>query len=255
MVVEVKINYDDLVELTDTIYLDYLDYLNYLNNHKTNENDFKIRLNTLEEKINTKIEEVESFYKKHIETLVQTNQVLKEQIESLNNIVHNIEKQQITIINKDFIINKNIDLIDLDSENDKCSSNQKGSVFFHIKKLNQFGTYKIERFYFPVFIKQYESGFYDNISNYINLNIKKIRVSKIFNNYYNEAEIFINLYLTNRHDFIVDEIEIYDNRLINTLIKYSNYKKLVIKQDNNFNDNQIKAHCESNNIEFGYIID
>ncbi len=242
--IKVRLNYDDLVDITESIYLD---------EYKAYQNDFETRINELEEKINTKIEEVEIFYKKHIETLVQTNKVLKEQIESLNNIVHNIDKQLFIKIDKNFIINKNIDLIDLDYENDRCST-QKGSFGFHIKKLNQFGTYNIERFYFPVFIEGCESEFYKNISNYLDLNIKKIIVSKIFNNYYNEVEIFINLYLTNRNDFIVDEIEIYDNRLIDTLIKHSNYKKLVIKQDNNFNDNKIKAHCKSNNIEFEYII-
>ena len=63
----------------------------------------------------------------------------------------------------------------------------------------------------------------------------------------------INYYLSNRQDFVVDEIEIHDNRLIDTLIKYSNYKKLLIKYDKDLNDNKIKTHCKSNNIEFDYI--
>ena len=67
--------------------------------------------------------------------------------------------------------------------------------------------------------------------------------------------MFFESYLSNRQDFVVDEIEIHDNRLIDTLIKYSNYKKLLIKYDNDkdFIDNKIKVHCQSNNIEFDYI--
>ena len=66
-------------------------------------------------------------------------------------------------------------------------------------------------------------------------------------------EKFIKNYLSNRQDFVIDEIEIHNNELIDTLIKYSNYKKLLIKYDKDFNDNEIKAHCQINNIKFDYI--
>jgi len=66
-------------------------------------------------------------------------------------------------------------------------------------------------------------------------------------------EKFIKNYLSNRQDFVIDEIEIHNNEWIDTLIKYSNYKKLLIKYDKDFNDNEIKAHCQTNNIEFDYI--
>jgi hypothetical protein len=69
---------------------------------------------------------------------------------------------------------------------------------------------------------------------------------------YGYAIIFFDTYLENKTDFVVEEIEIDDNRLFNTLIKYTNYKKLLIKYDKDFNDNEIKAHCVSNNIVFGY---
>lgn len=65
-------------------------------------------------------------------------------------------------------------------------------------------------------------------------------------------EIFFDVYLSNKINFVVEEISINDNGLIETLIKYSNYSKLLICYDKNFNDNMIKAHCELNSIEFGY---
>lgn len=60
-------------------------------------------------------------------------------------------------------------------------------------------------------------------------------------------------YLSNRCDFVVEEIEIDDNEILEILIKYTNYKKLLIKYDKEYNDIVIKQHCEINEIEFGYI--
>lgn len=274
LAIEVKLNYDDLVDLTETIYLD---------NIKIHENIFQVKLNAIEEKFNSKIKDVELSYKNQIEILVETNKVLQEQIQEfnskiedvellyknqietiietnkmlqgriikLNKIVDNIEKEQVIIIQKDIIINKYIDILDLDSENVK-------SLSFHIK-LNKVNNRRIQRFNLPKIEEDlgFNNGsitYFNNLmSNYALLNIKKIKVSKIFQTNYIEANTFIDYYLSNRQDFVVDEIEIHDNRLIDTLIKYSNYEKLVIKYDKNFNDHKIKAHCQTNNIEFDYI--
>jgi hypothetical protein len=242
LAIEVKLNYDDLVDLTDTIYLD---------NIKINQNIFQVKLMELEEKFNSKIKDVEFIYKNQIEILEKNNRSLQEQIEKLNIIVNNIEKEQVIKIKKDIIINKYIDILDLDVDSNDGLS-------FHIK-LNKFNTqYNIERFHLPKvdhdnIFNCNSALFNDLVLNYCLLNIKKIKASKFFQFNYIEANKFINDYLSNRQDFIVDEIEIHDNRLIDTLIKYSNYKKLLIKYDKNFNDNEIKTHCKSNNIEFDYI--
>ena len=241
LAIEVKLNYDDLVDLTDTIYLD---------NIKINQNIFQVKLNTIEEKFNSKIKDVELSYKNQIEILVETNKILQEEIKKLNKIVDNIEKEQVIIIQKDIIINKYIDILDLDVDDNNGLS-------FHIIHYNKFNAPKVFRSHFQ---KMGDSifgtsipNFKNSISNYALLNIKKIKASKIFQQNYIEANTFINYYLSNRQDFIVDEIEIHDNRLIDTLIEYSNYKKLLIKYDKNFNDHEIKAHCQTNNIEFDYI--
>lgn len=243
LAIEVKLNYDNLVELTETIYLD---------NIKINQNIFQVKLMELEEKFNSKLKDVEFTYKNQIEILEKNNRVLQEQVKKLNKIINNIEKEQVIKIQKDIIINKYIDILDLDVDD----SNALG---FHFKQYNKFNIEKIERLYFPkinigeIFGDCSLKFFNASISNYALLNIKKIKVSKIFQNNYIEVETFINYYLSNRQDFIIDEIEIHDNRLLDTLIKYSNYKKLLIKYDKNFNDNKIKAHCQTNNIEFDYI--
>ena len=38
------------------------------------------------------------------------------------------------------------------------------------------------------------------------------------------------------------------------ILEYSNYKKLLIKYDKDFNDNPIKQYCKTNNIEFDYVV-
>jgi len=241
LAIEVKLNYDNLVELTETIYLD---------NIKINQNIFQVKLMELEEKFNSKIKDVEFTYKNQIETIRETNRVLQEQIEKLNKIVNNIEKEQVIVIQKDIVIHKDIDIIDLDNDDNN-------GLGFHIKHYNKFNTEKIFSLYFQkigdLMYSTSIKNFNNSISNYALLNIKKLKVSKIFQKNYIEANTFINYYLSNRQDFVVDEIEIHDNRLLDTLIKYSNYKKLLIKYDKNFNDNEIKTHCKSNNIEFDYI--
>jgi hypothetical protein len=58
--------------------------------------------------------------------------------------------------------------------------------------------------------------------------------------------------VNNKTNFVVDEIHIKENNYLSILLKYTNYKKLFIKYDKDFNDTAIKSHCERNNIEFGY---
>jgi hypothetical protein len=65
--------------------------------------------------------------------------------------------------------------------------------------------------------------------------------------------LFFDTYLSNKTDFKIDLISICDNRIVETLLKYNNYNKLVIKYDKEFNDLKIKNHCDKNNIVFDYI--
>lgn len=84
------------------------------------------------------------------------------------------------------------------------------------------------------------------IKNLKNPSYYDIREQKMFDN-------FLDFYLGNKKDFIVDEIEIICNKSVETIIKYTNYKKLLIIYDKHYNDEKIKSHCELNNIEFGYV--
>jgi hypothetical protein len=86
----------------------------------------------------------------------------------------------------------------------------------------------------------------------IQLNIKKIILE---NNSCHGIDLFLDYYLKYKKDFIVDEIIINDltYHFIPTIIKYTNYKKLVIPYDKTFNDRDIKAHCDNNGIIFDYI--
>ncbi len=99
-------------------------------------------------------------------------------------------------------------------------------------------------------------NFIKEISKYMFLNLKKINISSDFRenqHKYEEMVGFLNLYLSNRQDHIVDEIQIKDNRFVEVLLKYKNYKKLLIKYDKDFNDNQIKTYCKTNDIQFDYV--
>ena len=71
--------------------------------HNLNYWIFQVKLIELEEKFNSKIKDVEFTYKNQIKTLGETNRSLQEQIEKLNKIVNNIEKEQVIIIKKDII--------------------------------------------------------------------------------------------------------------------------------------------------------
>ncbi len=85
-------------------------------------------------------------------------------------------------------------------------------------------------------------------------NIKKIRIGCYQGFEYNFLDIFIDNYLRKKKDFIVEEIVIFSNigDFVNTLLKYTNYNKLVIKYNERFNYDTIKDHCTSNNIIFDY---
>lgn len=63
---------------------------------------------------------------------------------------------------------------------------------------------------------------------------------------------FFDTYLKDKNDFNIDEIKTNNYGLINILIKYTNYNKLIIKYYNNYDYKAIKTHCETNNIEFEY---
>lgn len=58
--------------------------------------------------------------------------------------------------------------------------------------------------------------------------------------------------MSSKQDFIINEIETHLFEPLHVIIRYTNYKKLLIKYDKDFNDTAIKSHCERNNIEFGY---
>lgn len=67
------------------------------------------------------------------------------------------------------------------------------------------------------------------------------------------THVFLNTYLGEKINFRIQEIIIDDIDLLKTIIKYTNYDKLTIKNNTKFfNDKLIKSHCETNNIIFEY---
>jgi acetyltransferase-like isoleucine patch superfamily enzyme len=101
---------------------------------------------------------------------------------------------------------------------------------------------------------KFKNNFNYGIDYYIFFNPKKIIIYE--HGSIDNKSKFLYYYLENKKDFMVDEIEIYDNRLIDdAFTKYTNYKKLLIKYDKNFNDSLIKNHCRLNNIIFDYTSD
>jgi hypothetical protein len=97
----------------------------------------------------------------------------------------------------------------------------------------------------------------------IKINVKKliIRYNQNTSDKGFVMSYFLNFYLSNKINFTIDEINIvatvntihYLRLCIDILLRHNNYKKLLINFDRSFNDTTIKTHCESNNIEFGYI--
>lgn len=99
--------------------------------------------------------------------------------------------------------------------------------------------------------------YYESLEYYkddiIQLNIKNISIKKCDNPNVGVQKLFLEAYLPYKTNFMIDSIETDHNELIEILIKYKNYKKLLIGFDKSYNDLAIKKHCKINNIEFGYI--
>lgn len=69
-----------------------------------------------------------------------------------------------------------------------------------------------------------------------------------------QIKFFIGEYLKKRNDYIVECIEtIHNKEIIPILLEHTNYKKLKIKYDKEFDDREIKSHCDTNNIKFDYL--
>lgn len=89
------------------------------------------------------------------------------------------------------------------------------------------------------------------ISTEISSNINVINSSQSdWDKRFEYSQTFLHIYLSNKKNFIVDEITIDNVDLIKTLINYSDYKKLVVKSNKSFDDTLIKAHCKTNKIIF-----
>ena len=237
LILDVKINYDEIIELNDSIHIP---------TKKSVLTDFDSKINQLEQKLEKKYEkkilELETFY--------------KIQLENLTEKINKLESEQVSIVSPSQIIFKNIDICDI-SYVDYIHQNRK-ILRFNIKCVNKYGLELCISDEYNFAIDPLNSSPHINNTKYLSLNIKKLvinfmEINRSFPSHIPSIEKFIKNYLSNRQDFVIDEIEIHNNEWIDTLIKYSNYKKLLIKYDKDFNDNEIKTHCKSNNIEFDYI--
>jgi hypothetical protein len=128
----------------------------------------------------------------------------------------------------------------------------------HIRFINC-GGYEEDEITYNNRLKEFKLNmYYEVLSVFLFFDIKKLTLKINDENIslldkIKTSKAFINFYLGKKKDFVVEEIQIDNNQLVNTLIKYTNYNKLLIKYDKDFNDNLIKNHCVSNNIEFGYV--
>ncbi len=237
LILDVKINYDEIIELNDSIHIP---------TKKSVKTDFDSKINQLEQKLEKKYEkkilELETFYKIQLENLIEK--------------VNKLESEQVSIVSHSQIIFKNIDICDI-SYFEYIDQNRK-ILRFNIKCINNYGLDLNISDEYNFAIHPLNSHPHINNIKYLSLNIKKLVINFIEINSANRfcilnIEKFIKNYLSSRQDFVIDEIKIHNNELIDTLIKYSNYKKLLIKYDKDFNDNEIKAHCQIKNIQFDYI--
>lgn len=111
--------------------------------------------------------------------------------------------------------------------------------------------------------------------NILDFNIKKIIVETDLNLPTRPSTgfvgYFLDFYLANKKNFVINEIVIDDNIYFPFLLKYSNYRKLLVKNKkeyyehkrgcgkiivskcNNSNFSEIITHCQANGIEFNYI--
>jgi hypothetical protein len=83
-------------------------------------------------------------------------------------------------------------------------------------------------------------------------NISKIYIGQIENNMYN----FIDDILDNAVGyFVIDSIQIINNNklILDILCRYTNYKKLVLSYEYDFDYQNIIAYCRQNNIELEYL--
>jgi len=94
---------------------------------------------------------------------------------------------------------------------------------------------------------------------YLYFNFKKIYIKNdnSYGRYDKNITFFIDEYLLKKNDFTVDKITVansFCSVLIPILLKYNNYKKLLIEYNKEFDDRDIISHCKSNNIEFDYLL-
>jgi hypothetical protein len=147
-------------------------------------------------------------------------------------------------------------------------------IFANKTQPSIYGNYEIGFFaaqilyHYESSLKKYTHYFINDIekakiwcNHMVNFNIKNISIQfgglyylKEYHSWSKSCEysiIFLDTYLGNKKNFIIDEISIDDEKLVSTIIKYTNYKKLIVyKSILKFNYDDIEAHCISNNIEF-----
>lgn len=184
-------------------------------------------------------------------------ELLEKRLEQLENEQYIMMKQNTfdDVVGEWRKINKNIDMWNLSAgrgcgknPNDLCIMSQFDNIDYvnsperHWRE--NIGNYLVTR-----------SGAHSQIikDKYLFFNINKIIVTLGTDAGLPLIELCLDIYLKFKKDFKVKEIQINDNCLIETLIKYTNYNKLVIKYNKEFNDSKIKEHCRINNIKFDYM--
>ena len=146
-------------------------------------------------------------------------------------------------------------------------SEQKGELLpknidnfnINMNKLNGDTYDTVCSLYYNLFERGANLSFKYCSDNLLFFNFKNINFSYngpyVYNN--RTATHIIDEYLSKKNNFIVEQININTNindigLLILTLLKYTNYKKLLIPYNKGFDDRSIISHCKLNNIEFAY---
>lgn len=197
--------------------------------------------------------------------LKQQVQIQQKQIEKLENIIQNLEKR-LDIIEKDILIQVECDDI-------HCGTNSKIISQLLPKKMDKLRisesnnihniqlTHKNK--YNETINQSITKKRYDNCSALPNISpfLKKIvefDCDEVIFYYVPFYYDFLDFYLSHKKKVFVIYIKLesksnhsgYLKKYLDVLVKYTNYKKLVFPFNKEFNDIELKTHCETNGIEY-----
>lgn len=199
--------------------------------------------------------------------LKQQVQIQQKQIEKLENIIQNLEKR-LDIVEKDILI----EVI----YNDVNYSNEIRKLL--PKKMDKLRIYETDNVHNRLYGIQltYKNKYNETIKESISTRkedldssgsrlpkitpfLKKIvefDCDEVFFSHIDFNYDFLDFYLSYKKTVFVIKLEsahsCYLKKYLDVLVKHTNYKKLIFPYNKEFNDVELKTHCDTNGIEYIY---